>query len=124
MIGLGAWLDYLEFRPRFKEDLHQSFHPIDWLDKQIGAGRIVGFYHDDSALLCETKDYPGGARVGTVFYALGDKSDILNILTPRAEQWAAGQGCTHIIVEGRLGWTRELRSRGYAFDSASSIKGL
>lgn len=45
----------------------------------------------------------------------GDMSEMLEVLLPKIERWAAAAGCTEIFIQaGRKGWSRVLASRGYS----------
>ena len=43
----------------------------------------------------------------------GDLRELL-AMRPGIEAWARGQGCRHITIDGRTGWSRVLRRQGYA----------
>ncbi|CAN5519994.1 hypothetical protein BH10PSE5_BH10PSE5_34260 [soil metagenome] len=42
----------------------------------------------------------------------GDLRELL-AMRPGIEAWARGQGCKHITIDGRAGWSRVLRRLGY-----------
>lgn len=42
----------------------------------------------------------------------GDLTELL-AMRPGIEAWARAQGCRHITIDGRAGWTRVLRRLGY-----------
>jgi hypothetical protein len=118
------WSNYLQYRECIIQNLDPEWYPPEWLDAAIAQGAVVGFYGDKSALLCEVRQYPGGARVGGVFHAVGVREELEDLLRPEAEAWAHSVGCSHIVLEGRLGWVRSLKSVGYEPHKASVIKAL
>ena len=117
-------MTYPRFRHLFAEQLDPTWHPIEWLDWAVANNVIKCFTTDKSALLCEIREMPGGARVGGVLWGVGDKQDMIDHLRPEAEAWAHELGCSHILVEGRLGWLKALKPVGYDPHSASVIKAL
>lgn len=124
IVNVADWDDYLRFRPKFAEQLDPEWFPIRWLDHQIAAGAIVGFYGEKSAMLCEVRRYPGGAVVGGVFHALGDLREIMDQLRPEAEAWGHSVGCSEIVIEGRLGFVKALKAVGYEPHKSAVIKAL
>lgn len=105
--------DYLRFRERLAEGLDPRFHPIEYLDHLMETGQAFIWTTRNAALVCDVRDYPGGARAIQVVIACGNKGDIVGVLRQRAEEWARAIGCTDVIVESRPGWVRALRKHGY-----------
>ena len=119
-----SWEKYLEYRECITQNLDPAWYPPEWLDWAIWNGVVVGFYGDKSALLCEIRQYPGGARVGGVFHAVGDKRELEDELRPEAEAWAHEHGCSEIVIDGRYGWVKALKKFGYSQFKVSVIKSL
>ncbi|MGC5777573.1 hypothetical protein [Methylobacterium sp. NFXW15] len=59
-----------------------------------------------------------------IFLAGGDLREIEHVAGPVVEDWARSQGCTSIVLSGRRGWERELRTLGYAYSTTNLIKRL
>lgn len=119
-----TFLDYLEWRSRFAEANDPEFYPIQWLDAEIAAGRADIIAGEKSAIIVQAKIYPGGAKVGQVHAAVGDMAEIVNELAPRAEEWGREHGCTLAEIEGRDGWKRVLKSRGWQAHQTVLMKDL
>lgn len=115
---------YERFRAQFAEALDPLYHPIEWVDLALYTGRLTGFFGRESALLAEIKTFPGGARTGSVFHALGDRAELENEIRPRAEAWAKANGAIEIVIEGRRGWVRALSRHGYRHEKTAVAKGL
>lgn len=60
-------------------------------------------------------------RVVNGFLAGGDMEDVLG-LHDRIVEWAKSQGCTAATINGRAGWARVYKSRGWQTAHTSLIK--
>ena len=82
------------------------------LFSDLMAGRAQLWAGDRSAMVtqCVAGD-PGPCL--HVWLAGGELAEILD-MKPGIEAWARAQGCTHVTIDGRAGWTRVLRRHGYA----------
>jgi hypothetical protein len=107
------WAGYLEFRPLFAEVMDERYHTLAWLDQQVLGNKVQFWRSDKAAMITELRDYPTGARDIHALIAAGDLQEIIEDITPRAEQWAKEQGCIAAQVESREGWVRALRPSGY-----------
>lgn len=116
--------DYLRFRDQFAEALDPRFHPIEFLDQRMAEGSAFLWASENAGLVCEVRDYPGGARAIQVLVAAGDMNDVIGPLREQAEEWARSVGCTDVIVESRPGWARALRQFGYEPHQQAVKKGL
>jgi hypothetical protein len=108
-----TWLGYLEFRPRFAEVMDERYHTLKWLDDQVLGGKVQVWRSPNAAMITELRDYPTGAKDIHALIAAGDLMEIVEQITPRAEQWARDQGCIAAQVESREGWSKALRPSGY-----------
>lgn len=116
--------EYLRFREQFAAALDPRFHPIEYLDQMVADGSALVWASETAALVCEVRDYPGGARAIQVLVAAGDKAEIVGPLRDQAEEWARSVGCTDAIVESRPGWARALKHHGYEPHQQAVRKGL
>lgn len=107
------WAGYCEFRPMFAEVMDERYHTLKWLDEQVLGGKVRFWRSPNAAMITEVRDYPTGAKDIHALIAAGDLGEIVEIITPQAEQWAREQGCLAAQVESREGWARALRPAGY-----------
>ena len=82
---------------------------LDEVRSEIGTGHAQLWAGRRSALV--TRLHADG-RVH-VWLAGGELADILSMVAG-VEAWARQQGCTFATLQGRKGWERVLRPRGYA----------
>lgn len=104
---------YCVFRSAFSEVMDQRYHTLEWLDDQVLSGRVQFWRTDNAAMITEIRDYPTGARDIHALIAAGDLAEIVEEITPAAEQWARSQGCIAAQVESREGWAKALKPSGY-----------
>ena len=52
-------------------------------------------------------------RIGVIALCAGDELSRWLHLLPEVEGWARDHGCTEMMIKGRSGWARRLRSHGY-----------
>jgi hypothetical protein len=82
------------------------------LVQAIAAGKATLWLGEASAVLSEIIDYPK-LRTHRLWLAGGDLEELLAM-----EQYMAAQarliGCTRQDLDGRLGWQRVLKTRGYS----------
>lgn len=64
-----------------------------------------------SVIVTEINAYPN-QKVVRVWVAGGDMDEIV-AMAPGIEAWARLQGCSSVVVEGRKGWEKVLKSFGY-----------
>jgi hypothetical protein len=107
------WAAYCEFRPAFAEVMDERYHTLEWLDEQVLGGKVKFWRSPNAAMITEIRDYPTGARDIHALIAAGDLEEIIEVITPQAEEWAKAQGCIAAQVESRAGWARALKPSGY-----------
>jgi hypothetical protein len=93
--------------------MDERYHTLRWLDEQVLSGKVKFWHSENAAMITEVRDYPTGAKDIHALIAAGDLEEIVNDITPRAEEWAREQGCLAAQVESRLGWARALKPSGY-----------
>lgn len=116
---LAQWL---RFKPQFVEAMDGSIHSVEDLERKIGQGRAYLFPGKDAAIVGEKAEYSNE----TVFQALWGVGDLEEIeaLIPGVEAFARLIGCKSMLVEGRRGWEKLLKPRGYDFWSVTVRKEL
>lgn len=80
--------------------------------EDILSGRVQLWAGEAAALVTQRVWEDGVLRLH-IWLAGGDLAEILS-LRPGLEAWARGQGCRHITIDGRAGWSRVLRRLGYS----------
>jgi hypothetical protein len=66
-----------------------------------------------SALIAVIENDPGDRRL-LIWLAGGDREELEGVILPLAEAWGRRGGCRRVLVIGRAGWERTLKSKGYA----------
>jgi hypothetical protein len=66
-----------------------------------------------SALVAIVETDPGDRRL-LVWLAGGDRDELETETLPLAEAWGREAGCRRVLIIGRPGWERALKSKGYA----------
>jgi hypothetical protein len=108
-----TWAGYCEFRRAFAEVMDERYYTLAWLDNEVLSGRVQLWRSENAAMITELKTYPTGAKDIHALIAAGDLEEIIEVITPEAEEWARQQGCTAALVESREGWARALKPSGY-----------
>lgn len=85
----------------------------DELVADLRAGRAQLWAGEAAAMVTQCVTDAAGSCLH-VWLAGGDLKEILR-LRPGIEAWARAQGCRRITIDGRKGWARVLRSRGYSY---------
>jgi len=88
-------------------------HSLGDVLAELESGRARLWTGASSALVALVEDDPGERRL-LIWLAGGDRSELEEALLPQAETWARGRRCRRVLVIGREGWARTLRSKGYA----------
>lgn len=108
------WAGYLRYRDAFESVLDKTLYTIEWLDWRVLQPGCFLFVGTNAGLITETKQYPTGACDMAGMIAAGDLDEIVGVLIPRAEAFAKDIGCVGALIESREGWSRVLKSKGYA----------
>jgi hypothetical protein len=66
-----------------------------------------------SALVAAVERDPGETRL-LIWLAGGARDELENDILPLAETWGRESGCRRVLIIGRAGWERTLKSKGYA----------
>lgn len=80
--------------------------------RAIEAGEARLWAGERSAMVTHVCDYPSGVRALEFWLAGGELGEILDGLT-QVEAWARLSGCHQMHINGRPGWSRVLRDRGF-----------
>jgi len=107
-------VDWPRWREAFAAVLDVRFYTIDWLEREIAAGRVQLLAGDRAAILFGVRSYPTGAREVHGLAAAGALGEITERLIPAAEAWGRANGCVVATIESRAGWARTLKPNGYA----------
>lgn len=96
-----------------------------WEDviRAVFAGKALFWPGKNCAMVTEDQVYPNGDRAMLVWLAGGDMAELLE-MAPGVEASARLRGCSHVLIEGRMGWAKVLKSRGYGVHSVMLKKGL
>jgi hypothetical protein len=109
-------------RERLAKALEGGFYSMDDVLKAIAEGRAQFWPGKNAAMVTEIHTYPS-ETVLQVWLGAGDMEELL-LMAPGIESWARLNGCTAVIVEGRQGWSKILKEKGYAPFSVSCKKVL
>jgi hypothetical protein len=103
--------------------LDERFYPLAWVEQEIAAGRIALMHNDTAIIGIERRHYPGGAVELHGMFAAGALAGILELIDLAIE---AGRqaGCTVAAIDSRGGWSKVLKSRGFAVDRVRIVKEL
>lgn len=75
-------------------------------EAQLWPGRAA-------AMVTAVEDDPCERRM-LIWLAGGELDELRDELLPAAERWARGRGCRRMLIIGRPGWERALKTKGYA----------
>lgn len=117
-------MSYADHRQQLAEANRADFWPIEWIDWMLETGGAQFWEAPNSAQVTQVIDYPGGAKVCRSIAACGDLNEQVELIAPQIEEWARNVGCTACLVEGRDGWRRALKGRGYEPYQSVIVKGL
>lgn len=103
---------WLRFRDQFADAMEGGLYTIGDLEQMIADGRAYFWPGRAAAVITERVAYPSGEAVMQSIWGVGDLAEILE-LTPGIEAAARLVGCSRMLIEGRAGWARVLKGRGY-----------
>lgn len=86
-------------------------HTIADVVDEIRAGRAYLWYGPRSAVVTRVHDLPRAKEL-RIWLAGGDLDELLEQLD-LADLVAKRLGCSRVVVEGRKGWGRVMRDKGY-----------
>ena len=89
----------------------QGTHELIDVLAEIDAGRATLWPFERSCLVSQIIDYPR-LRQFSYWLAGGDLDDLLS-KEAGIREWAASQGCTRMVVPGRMGWRRVMAPFGF-----------
>jgi hypothetical protein len=88
-------------------------HSLEDVRAMIAAGEARLWPGRDCALVAALERDPGERRL-LIWLAGGAREELEGELLPLAEAWGRAAGCRRVLVIGRAGWERTLRTKGYA----------
>lgn len=110
-------------KPWIEAGLQGSLLSVSDVEAQLKSGTAILWPGEKCAIVTEFVDYSSGERAAQVMSAGGDMQEIIRMI-PGMEAYGRLNGCSRIIVTGRLGWQRMLKSQGYDFLSVTVGKAL
>lgn len=90
----------------------RTHRPAD-VEAMVRSGEAQFWPGARAAMVTIVEDDPCDRRL-LIWLAGGDLAELVVELRPTAEAWARGQGCRRLLIIGRAGWERALKSKGYA----------
>jgi len=88
-------------------------HSLSDVQALVEAGEARFWAGRASALVAALERDPGERRL-LLWLAGGDRAELEDMLLPQAEAWGRACGCRRVLLIGRAGWERTLKSKGYA----------
>lgn len=101
-----------------------GFETIEDVERLIRDGEYHVWFAPNSCAITEFVTHAGGRKTLHVVHGGGDLGELLDVLEPSMCAWAKAHGCNAIWGEGRRGWDRITRERGYRFAYLTMIKEL
>jgi hypothetical protein len=89
-----------------------GFFEIADVEAMIADGDAIFWPGEGCAIVTQFWTMPR-TRVLNFWLAGGDMAEIVGVLRPRIEQFAAANGCGAVVIAGRKGWQRVLRPHGH-----------
>ena len=100
-----------------------GFETIEDVEAFVASGRYQVFFGRESIAITEIASYPR-RKVLNILHGGGDLNELLNELEPSMCAFARSQGCSAITGQGRKGWERVTKARGYDFGFITMMKVL
>lgn len=88
-------------------------HSLEDVKAAVARGEARFWPGERSGLVAAVEQDPGERRL-LIWLAGGARGELQDELLPLAEAWGRARGCRRVLVIGRPGWERTLRSKGYA----------
>lgn len=105
-------MTYEQWRPALAEAVDGRLYTIEYLDALVIEKRAFMWASEDAAIIAEIKMFPTGAKAIHCLVAAGSLEGVMH-LAPIVEEWGRARGCIGALVEGRAGWAKALKGRGY-----------
>ena len=110
MDGGDLWA---RWRPEIERATVGGHHTIEAIEADLASGRSLLWATPDCCIIAQFHRYPGGHFACHLQWAAGSLEAILTDLDS-IEAEAKAQGCTEMLIDGRMAWMRLLQGRGYA----------
>jgi|TARA_R110002073_G_scaffold187500_6_gene346194 hypothetical protein len=105
---------FLKAYPHFKDAMdligHQHSHDDVFVEYMRGDAWL--FSSENAAGLMRIEVNPQG-KTAEIWLAGGDLNELLTVLLPKIEVWAAKKGCRNVAHAGRNGWLKKMDKHGY-----------
>lgn len=88
-------------------------HSLTDVKAMVAAGEAQLWVADAAAMVTMIEDDPCERRL-LIWLAGGDLQTLLEQFRLPMERWAKAQGCRRVLLIGRPGWERALKTFGYA----------
>lgn len=108
-------MNFEQFRPGLEKALAVGgvgTHSLTDVIDRVSEGKAQIWWEGDAFILTEIRQYPR-KKVLRFWLATGELDQVI-VLHRRILEWAKEQGCEAAIITGRRGWTKALRSEGWA----------
>lgn len=113
---------WMKYRPQFAQAMEGGLHRVEDVERLMGQGKAIFFPGKNAAVIAEKVEY-GPTAVLQVLWCVGDMEEILS-LAPGIEAMGRLLGCSSMLIEGRRGWEKALKSLDYEFWSVTLRKAL
>jgi hypothetical protein len=109
-------------KPWLIDALEGGHHTIDDVAREIAQQSVQFWPGRACAVVTRVHSFSTG-KACQVWLAGGDMAELLS-LQPGLEAWARLMGCTEVLIDGRKGWERAMKSSGYELQAISLRKAL
>lgn len=124
-MALDPVVEWARCKPWIEAALEHSpgLETIEDVERNIERGFYTFWPAENCAVITRVDDYPE-ARAMMAVHGGGDLQELLTIVIPQLEDFAACNGFDYFGGEGRKGWARALESRGYELAFITMLKSL
>lgn len=104
--------NWSKWKDRFAEAMDDGFYTVEQLEKLIFSNHAQLWCGNNAAIVTKIENYEGGARVLQAIWMAGDLAEAID-MSPGIESFGRSMGCTQALIEGRPGWVKLLKAKGY-----------
>ena len=102
---------------------HTGSHTVDDVLEEVEEGSAQFYPVQDGAAVFKIGEYPQ-KRVRLIWLYGGEMASNINGVLEAAEFHAEEQDCTEVMIVGRRGWERVLKSHGFTHQGVVLTKGI